>query len=190
MVLGEKLKLEMFAPSLNHYRREQRIKHNVIFFSFLFVFHRGCRQKVPQKKKGDCFPADAQSADPLQQQPLVCGVNARERTHHSFCHFKLKPTLYGCGAGGSFTVYESVTLKGSSSPASRKNNDDKAECLIKKHNNNNFFKSVSLNKTVVNNLQSAKLQSYQDEEEQERRQDECGEGVGDHRRWLLLRFPE
>lgn len=49
---------------------------------------------------------------------------------------------------------------------------------------------MSLNKNVVNNFQSAKLQRYQDEEEQERRQDECGEGVGDHRRRLLLRFPE
>lgn len=95
-----------------------------------------------KKKKRDCFPADAQSADPLQQQPLVCGVNARERTRRSFCHFKLKPTLYVCGAGGPFAVYESVTVKSSSSPVSRKNNDDGAECLIKKHNNNNnsFFK--------------------------------------------------
>lgn len=33
-------------------------------------------------------------------------------------------------------MYESVTLKSSSSRASRKNNDDKAQCLIKKHNEN------------------------------------------------------
>lgn len=31
MVLGEKLKLEMLAPSLTHYRGERGIKHNVIF---------------------------------------------------------------------------------------------------------------------------------------------------------------
>ena len=34
------------------------------------------------------------------------------------------------------------------------------------------------------------LQYYQDEQKQERRQDECSEGVGNHRGRLLLWFPK
>ena len=39
-------------------------------------------------------------------------------------------------------------------------------------------------------LHSLKFEYYQDEQEQEGRQDECGEGVGNHSGRLLLWFPE
>lgn len=89
MVLGERLKLEMFAPSLIHWGRGGG-QDNVIL------------------RLDEAAQTTHNAQSPLQQQQLLhnSGNVRKQEPHKSFCHFQSPPVFY---AGASFTGSEETT---------------------------------------------------------------------------------